>query len=125
MTRFGTLITQADVYDPSPHNNRELLECQYAIHQRVWPQADALRNSGELLTFGKKIQCPVVAIHGDYDPHPSAGVKDPLSRVLKDFRFVLLENCGHCPWIERSARDRFYTILKNEVSGMNDLLGRK
>jgi pimeloyl-ACP methyl ester carboxylesterase len=114
MAQLGTLLARADAYDPLL-DERELLECQYDIHQRVWPQADALRRSGELLALGKKIQCPVVAIHGDYDPHPSAGVKEPLARVLKDFRFVLLENCGHCPWIERSARDRFYASLKNEV----------
>jgi pimeloyl-ACP methyl ester carboxylesterase len=114
MARLGTLLARADAYDPLL-DERELLECQYDIYHRVWAQADALRNSGELLALGTKIQCPVVAIHGDYDPHPSAGVKDPLSRVLKKFRFVLLEDCGHCPWIERSARDRFYTSLKNEV----------
>jgi pimeloyl-ACP methyl ester carboxylesterase len=115
MARLGTLLAKADAYDPLPPDSSELLECQYDIHQRVWAQADALRRSGQLLEFGKKIHCPVVAIHGDYDPHPSEGIKEPLSRVLKDFRFVLLENCGHCPWIERNARDRFYDYLKNEV----------
>lgn len=115
MARFGTLITRADAYNPLPQSSRELLECQYDIYHRVWPEADALRNSGQLLELGTRIQCPVVAIHGDYDPHPPSGVKEPLARILKDFRFVLLDNCGHCPWIERSARDRFYTSLKNEV----------
>ena len=112
--RLGKLIGEADSYDPLPYDS-EVLECQYDIYQNVWKQASELRSSGKLLELGKKIQCPVVAIHGDYDPHPSEGVKGPLSRVLKDFRFILLDNCGHHPWLERTARDRFYNILKNEV----------
>lgn len=56
-----------------------------------------------------------MAIHGDYDPHPAEGVRRPLSRVLDDFEFVLLESCGHRPWIERAARDWFYDILRQEL----------
>ncbi len=114
LTQFGELISKADSYDPLPLQS-ELLECQYDIYQKVWEQARQLRSSGKLLEFGKKITCPVVAIHGDYDPHPAEGVERPLSRILKDFRFILLHNCGHQPWIERSARDRFYNILKKEL----------
>jgi pimeloyl-ACP methyl ester carboxylesterase len=115
MARLGKLISKADSYDPLPHDS-ETLECQYDIYQSVWGQARELRSSGKLLELGKRIQCPVVAIHGDYDPHPPDGIKDPLSSALKDFRFILLEKCGHSPWIERGARDRFYDILKKEVT---------
>lgn len=115
MARLGKLISKADSYDPLPHDS-EILECQYAISQSVWGQAIRLRSSGKLLEMGKRIECPVVAIHGDYDPHPPDGIKDPLSSILQDFRFILLEKCGHYPWIERGARDRFYDILKKEVS---------
>jgi pimeloyl-ACP methyl ester carboxylesterase len=115
MARLGKLISKADSYNPLPHDS-EILECQYDIYQSVWEQARELRSSGRLLELGKRIQCPVVAIHGDYDPHLSEGIKDPLSRILKDFRLILLEECGHRPWIERSARDRFHDILRKELS---------
>ncbi|MFC2005615.1 alpha/beta fold hydrolase [Chloroflexota bacterium] len=114
MACFSQLMFKADSYDPLPHDS-EILEFQYNINKSVWEQAGELRNSGKLLELGRRIHCPVVAIHGDYDPHLSDGVKEPLSRILKDFRFILLEKCGHYPWIERSAKDRFYNILKNEV----------
>ncbi len=114
MARFGELMSRADSYDPLPHDS-EILGCRYALYESVWQQARELRSSGKLLELGKSIQCPVVAIHGDYDPHPPEGVKDPLSRILKDFRFILLEKCGHRPWVERSARDRFYGILEKEL----------
>ena len=29
--------------------------------------------------------------------------------------FILLENCGHQPWIEKSAKVRYYNILKSEI----------
>ena len=115
MARLGKLISKADSNDPLPHKS-EILECQYDIYQNVWEQARKLRSSGNLLEFGGKIQCPVIAIHGDYDPHPSEGIYEPLSRIVKDFRFILLEKCGHYPWIERSARDKFYNILKTVVA---------
>jgi pimeloyl-ACP methyl ester carboxylesterase len=114
MARLGNLISKADSYDPLPHDS-EIVECQYDIYQSVWEQASELRSSGRILELGKEIQCPVVAIHGDYDPHLSEGIRDPLSRIIRDFRFILLENCGHYPWMERGAKDEFYSILKNEV----------
>jgi pimeloyl-ACP methyl ester carboxylesterase len=114
MARLGELMFKADSYNPSSYNS-EVLECQYDIYESIWGQAVELRSKGELLKLGRKIECPVVAIHGDYDPHPPEGVKDPLSRILKDFRFILLERCGHYAWLELSARDKFYSILKTEI----------
>ncbi len=114
MARFGELLTRIDAYDPFT-TDIEVLECQYNIHTKVWKEAKELRINGKLLELGKQIQCPVVAIHGDYDPHPPEGVKRPLSSVLANFRFILLENCGHLPWIEKQARKTFYQILKEEL----------
>jgi pimeloyl-ACP methyl ester carboxylesterase len=96
-------------------HHSEVLDCQVEIFQSVWKDAAELRRSGKLLELGNRIQCPVVAIHGDYDPHPAEGVQEPLSAILRDFRFILLKNCGHMPWIERRARDRFYGILNGEL----------
>jgi pimeloyl-ACP methyl ester carboxylesterase len=112
--RFGALFSKADAYDPMGYES-EVIEYQAGIFESVWKDAAELRRSGRLLELGKRIQCPVVAIHGDYDPHPAEGVQKPLSAILKSFRFVLLKNCGHMPWIERQARDEFYRILKEEL----------
>ncbi|MBA7697714.1 hypothetical protein ES703_106382 [subsurface metagenome] len=114
MERLGELWARADSYE-SLLLDSEVLEFQYDINKSVWAGAKKLRSSRQLLELGKRIKCPVVAIHGDYDPHPAEGVQDPLSRVLMDFRFIRLEKCGHYPWLERSARDRFYAILKSEI----------
>ena len=111
---FGRIIEKADSCNPLLHTS-DVIEYRYEIFENVWKQAQELRSAGGLVALGRYIDCPVVAIHGDYDPHPADGVKIPLSRVIKNFRFVLLENCGHRPWMERSARDRFYEILNEEL----------
>jgi pimeloyl-ACP methyl ester carboxylesterase len=114
MSRFGRLLFKADSYNPLPYRN-EILENKYNIFRNVWQDAEGLRASGDLLKMGKQIRCPVVAIHGDYDPHPYQGVQKPLSRVVKDFHFILIKNCGHHPWFEHEANDKFYDILKKEL----------
>jgi pimeloyl-ACP methyl ester carboxylesterase len=112
--RFGALFSKADAYDPILQES-DVTDCDVAIFQGVWKEAAELRRSGKLLELGGRIKCPVVAIHGDYDPHPAEGVQKPLSAVLKNFHLILLANCGHKPWIERQARDKFYETLKEEL----------
>ena len=111
---LGNYMSRADSFDPLPYES-EIIECQYDIHRSVWKDAQEMRTSGKLLALGRQIHCPVLAIHGDYDSHPAAGVRTPLSGVLMDFTFILLEKCGHRPWLERAARERFYSILEQQL----------
>jgi pimeloyl-ACP methyl ester carboxylesterase len=117
--RFGELMDKADSFDSLPHDS-ETLPGNPDIYQKVWAEASKMRRSRKLLNLGKMIRCPVVAIHGDYDPHPAVGVQEPLSRVLQDFRFILLEKCGHHPWFERQAKQQFYDVLGKEIEQMDD-----
>ncbi|MGD9128935.1 MAG: alpha/beta hydrolase [Candidatus Woesebacteria bacterium] len=112
--QFGKLMTKADSYNPLPDKNKSI-NCRYDIYEKVWPEAAELRRTGKLLKLGKKIQCPVVAIHGDYEPHLPEGVRVPLAKVLKDFKFILLKKCGHTVWLEKEARAKFYALLKKEL----------
>ena len=117
LARLGALFAKADTFAPlpPPPPEKEVFAVSEEINRKVWAEAKELRISGELLSLGKRINCPVLAIHGDYDPHMAEGVKKPLSRVLKDFKFILLEKCGHEPWMERYARDTFYEIMRREI----------
>jgi pimeloyl-ACP methyl ester carboxylesterase len=116
VARLGELMSKTDHFEPL-RLDLGIPDCEFLgeVHAKVWPEGSALRKSGELLEMANRIRCPVVAIHGDYDPHPAEGVEKPLSAVLSDFRFILLENCGHEPWIERRARDEFFRILRQEL----------
>ncbi len=120
ISEFGRLTSKADSYDPIKQSatgttmNGESLISE-GIYQAVWHEAELMRRSGALLELAKHVQCPVVAIHGDYDPSPAEGVEKPLRAAVKDFRFILLTKCGHEPWMERNAKDRFFDILKKEL----------
>jgi len=113
--RFAALLTKADAFAPLPEAGASITPCLEVFHH-VWPQAAALRQSGELLAIARDITCPVTAIHGDYDPHPAEGVNQPLSHMLHDFQFILLKRCGHRPWIEQHARDAFFQSLQTVLS---------
>jgi pimeloyl-ACP methyl ester carboxylesterase len=113
--RLGTLLSKADAFEPIAQEASDL-EYRFDIFSKVWQEAAELRRNGELLQLARKIRCPVVAIHGDFDPHPAEGVLKPLSDILQEFSFFLLKNCGHKPWIERQARDEFFSLLRQELN---------
>lgn len=113
-TRLCELAIRIDSYDPAPNEN-ELIEAQYDIFKSVWSEAEAFRRKGGFEEAARKIACPVTVIHGNYDPHPVEGLKTILSAALQNLKFIQLDQCGHYPWIEKSAKERFYSILKEEL----------
>ena len=117
LTKLGELVSKVDTYDLliGDSDQADLVGPRGDIFQGVWKDAAELRRSGKLLELANHIKCPVVAIHGDYDPHPAEGVRKPLSAILKNFQFILLKNCGHNPWVERHAKSRFYEVLQEEL----------
>lgn len=118
LQQLGKLLSRADAYDPieTASEPADKIDYRIDIFQKVWKTASELRKNGKLLDYGRQVRCPVVALHGDYDPHPFEGVEKPLLKILTDFRFILLKNCGHKPWIERKARTIFFNILEEELS---------
>jgi pimeloyl-ACP methyl ester carboxylesterase len=117
LAQLGRLTDLADTYasideveeaNPIPVNGE--------IFGRVWAEAAKMRRTGALLQNVRNLTCPVVAIHGDSDPSLAAGVCEPLTANLVNFRFILLERCGHTPWQERFARETFYEILLPELA---------
>ena len=113
MACFGELISKADSYEPVPEPND--IDPDMDIFKSVWAEASQMRESGELISRVSGIKCPVVAIHGRYDPHPAEGVEKPLSERLPGFRMIYLDKCGHTPWLEKSAGDLFYELLRKEL----------
>lgn len=111
--RLGALASKADGFDLLPHADEGTLSAR--IFRSVWKEAAMLRKKGLLLESAKHIECPVTAIHGDFDSHPAEGVRKPLSETLAAFRFILLQECGHTPWLERRAKDKFFNVIKEEL----------
>ena len=114
LSEFGMLMTKADSFAPICLED-ETLDFQSEVHQNCMKEIRHLRTSKKLLELGSNIECPVTAIHGDYDSHPFEGVEEPLSKVIKDFKFILLKDCGHYPWNELYAKNEFYKIVYTEL----------
>ncbi|MBN2351463.1 MAG: alpha/beta hydrolase [Spirochaetales bacterium] len=117
LERLGALAAKTDAYDPIADETADAdrVGLRGEMFDGVWRTAAGLRRSGELLGLADRIACPVVAVHGADDPHPAAGVEKPLAAALKNFRFILLKRCGHMPWLERQAREEFFSVLRREL----------
>jgi pimeloyl-ACP methyl ester carboxylesterase len=74
----------------------DMVRCQ---KERIYP--DAFVN----------ISCPVIMIHGDYDPHPGKITADYLKAYIHQLEYKELSKCGHAPDIEKYARNEFYEFL--------------
>lgn len=114
MARLFRLAAKEESHTLLPHED-DVLEYQPNVNESIGREYHRLFDGNRLLRILPDIRCPVVAIHGDYDVLPAEGVKEPFSRLIKDFRFIVLEKCGHYPWYERYARDAFFTILRDET----------
>jgi pimeloyl-ACP methyl ester carboxylesterase len=112
MAQLGELAGQADSVDPLLQGTNEPDAEQY---KQVWPEADAMRRQGKLKEALSGIDCPVTVIHGAQDPHPPAGVLEPLKEMGVPCRSFILPKCGHTPWLERGAREAFYKLLNEEL----------
>lgn len=117
LSELGAFMGKADSFDPLPgYEAEEQPSCQAAIFHAIQGEFNEMRKSGALLDIARHIQCSIVAIHGDYDPHPAEGVEKPLTHLTKNFRFIQVSNCGHRPWLERQAKDIFFEILGESIT---------
>jgi pimeloyl-ACP methyl ester carboxylesterase len=110
---LASLFRKVDSYDPSSETDE--LVCDYSLHAKIWEEAATLRHSGKLLNSLSGILCPVCALHGESDPHPAQAAFSILSQRVHSFRGIILQECGHTPWIEKKAYDRFFSLLKEEI----------
>jgi len=111
--KMGELISKIDSFDLLPIHDEVYFRSD--IYSSIWGEAEKMRKENQLLCLTTKISCPVVAFHGDYDPHPWRGVKIPLEERILEFKFILLEKCGHYPWKEKFARELFLKKMIEEL----------
>jgi len=112
---WGEILNSSDMFD-STTTDLEVIETQPDLFKKVWSDFVSLRDQPDLLkTEFAKIVAPVTVIHGEYDPHPIEGIRPFLESCIKNIDFYTLSQCGHYPWIERHAKDKFYEILRLEL----------
>lgn len=115
LRRFGELMSIADSFDYMPLEG-EIIDLNIDIHNSIWQEASKMRKEKELIKWAEKVECPVIAFHGENDPHPINGVEKPLAQRISDFKMIRLKKCGHIPWKERFARNYFFELLMEEIA---------
>lgn len=115
LKELGELIEKADSFD-TLSTEKSSMTYSFKTYETVWNEFVEIRRTGALLSYGKNIHCPVIAIHGEYDPHPAEKIRKSLLSVLTDFHFILLKKCGHRPWLEKSSAKTFLQIIYQELN---------
>lgn len=82
-------------------------------HTETWSDMVRLQESGVYPAAFATIACPVLMLHGSYDPHPGELIRDGLLRFIPQLEYTEFDQCGHSPWIEEYARARFLSNLRS------------
>ena len=80
-------------------------------YQQTWNDMARLQADGTYPRAFGVIRSPVLMLHGQYDPHPGTLIRDSLLRHLPQLEYHEWERCGHSPWIEKFARDAFFSAI--------------
>ena len=95
-----TYCRAADADDPIEHFDLK-------GHFETWNDMVRLQESGDYPAEFASIKCPVLMLHGTYDPHPGVMIRDSLEAYMPHLEYHEFDKCGHSPWVEEHARSQF------------------
>lgn len=113
LSDFNYLMSKMDSVEMIGHD--VLDQFDYVGHQKLMREIRPLRRSGELLEMGRQIESEIIVIHGLEDPHPVEGVTEPFDTANIPYQLYTLDKCGHTPWHEKHAKERFYQIIEQNI----------
>ena len=87
-------------------------------YEEAWTDMVRLQNQGVYPTAFAPIHAPVLMLHGRFDPHPGRMILASLKPHIQQLEYVEFESCGHYPWLEKAARDEFFSVLRGWLSRM-------
>jgi pimeloyl-ACP methyl ester carboxylesterase len=93
----------------SPHEDDQV---DAQAHHETWDDMLRLQAEGAYPATFPAIKVPVLMIHGAYDPHPGRLIFEGLRPYLPELEYREFDRCGHYPWLERAAADRFFSLLR-------------
>ncbi|MFC1607637.1 alpha/beta fold hydrolase [Candidatus Latescibacterota bacterium] len=108
---MGTIATSIQSFNPLAPTQEELIHCDEKSFRETWGDAMSLQEKEIQPAEFSHIQAPVTMIHGDMDPHPGLLIYETLKPIIRDIRYYEVLKCGHKPWIEREAKERFYELM--------------
>ena len=109
--RFGLLMDKADGYKKKVKHGQKK-KFQPEIYQKVWAEAEHIRSDRGFIRALNQIKCPIIIIHGRQDPHPFRSIIRACKISKCKFEVFILNRCGHVPWEETFATERFLGIIR-------------
>lgn len=100
---FAPIPPLARVPDAPPFDAR--------AHEETWWDMLRLQREAVYPAAFSRIHAPVLMLQGDYDPHPASMIRASLLPHIPHLEYHELANCGHSPWLERHAREEFFSVL--------------
>jgi len=97
----------------APEEAGELERFDLPAHEQTWSDMVRLQDRGVYPAAFATIRSRLLMLHGAYDPHPGALIRDSLAPYLPQLEYKEWERCGHRPWSEREVRADFFTVLRN------------
>jgi pimeloyl-ACP methyl ester carboxylesterase len=110
--RVMTRIYGFDVDDDAS----DLVSIDAVAHSETWADMVRLQNAGVYPAAFAAIDCPVLMLHGDCDPHPGRLIRDDLAPYMLQLEYREFPRCGHSPWIERAAREEFLAFVNQWIA---------
>lgn len=109
----GTAEALAPVYsyDPVPDASGDE-QVDARAQEETWNDMVRLQGEGIYPAAFASIKCPVLMVHGTFDPHPGRMIRASLQSYLPQLEYRELDECGHYPWLERAAAGAFFSILR-------------
>ncbi len=100
-------------FDPIRSQDEQMREITFdpVAHAQSWDDMIRLQEDGAYPAAFASITSPVLMVHGDYDPHPGAMIRDSLLPHVPQLEYIELARCGHSPWNERYAREEFFAVV--------------
>jgi pimeloyl-ACP methyl ester carboxylesterase len=115
LAALGELLTPLYTFDPLP-GDVGFETCDARGHEETWADMLRLQADGTYPAAFAAIESPVLMLHGAFDPHPGAMIRDSLAPFVRRLEYVEWERCGHYPWLERAVRDEFFAVLRDRLA---------
>jgi pimeloyl-ACP methyl ester carboxylesterase len=116
LAALGKLLAPLYSYELTT-DDLELLECDARANQEAWRDMVRLQEGGVYPDAFRAITSPVLQLHGAVDPHPGQMIRASLAKSLPQLEYREWERCGHYPWLEKQARQEFFSLLRRWLAG--------
>jgi len=117
MKAVAELLLPVYSFDPVVED-QEIESCDARAFEETWADMLRLQREGILPAAFAAIDCPVIMLHGTHDPHPGEMTRRTIATRVPHLEYRQWTRCGHYPWLERCARDEFFTLLRKWLSGV-------